>query len=46
MADHITAVELEWQEPLAQTPGRALVVASGQIDFVDEDEAKFRLKIC
>ena len=38
---------LEWQEPLAQhAPGRALVVASGQIDFVDEDEAKFRLKIC
>lgn len=38
--------ELEWQESLAHAPGRALVVASGQIDFVDEDEAKFRLKIC
>lgn len=41
--------ELEWQESLetlAHGPGRALVVASGEIDFVDEDEAKFRLKIC
>jgi len=38
--------ELEWQESLAHAPKRALVVASGQIDFVDEDEAKFRLKIC
>ena len=41
--------ELEWQETLetlAHGPRRALVVASGEIDFVDEDEAKFRLKIC
>lgn len=38
--------ELEWQESLAHQPLRALVVASGEIDFVDEDEAKFRLKIC
>lgn len=38
--------ELEWRESLAHAPGGVLVVASGQIDFVDEDEAKFRLKIC
>jgi|WetSurMetagenome_2_1015567.scaffolds.fasta_scaffold574436_2 rRNA maturation protein Rpf1 len=38
--------ELEWQESLAQPSRRALVVASGEIDFVDENEAKFRLKIC
>jgi rRNA maturation protein Rpf1 len=38
--------ELDWQESLAHPSSRAMVVASGQIDFVDEDEAKFRLKIC
>ena len=37
--------ELEWQEPLAHAPKRALVVASGQIDFVDEDALRSGLTV-
>ncbi len=37
--------ELEWQENPALMPRRALTVSSGQIDFIDEGEVKFRLKI-
>ena len=37
--------ELEWWEDPASAPRRALAVSSGQIDFLDEGEAKFRLKI-
>ena len=39
--------ELEWQERPTHEggPKRALAVSSGQIDFIDEDEVKFRLKI-
>ena len=41
--------ELVWLEEFipaeVEGPKRALVVASGQIDFIDEGKAKFRLKI-
>jgi len=37
--------DLCWIGSLAQAQRRALVVASGRIDFVDEGEAKFRLLI-
>ncbi len=39
--------ELEWLEgPVHESgPKRTLGVSSGQIDFVDDGEAKFRLKI-
>ena len=41
--------ELEWLERPSPTheggPKRTLAVSSGQIDFLDEGEAKFRLKI-
>jgi hypothetical protein len=37
--------ELEWVETYLSCPERTLSVASGRIDFIDEGEAKFRLKI-
>jgi len=37
--------ELEWKEASSSRPVRMLSVASGCIDFIDEGEAKFRLKI-
>ncbi len=37
--------ELEWLETPASSCARMLSVASGRIDFIDEGEAKFRLKI-
>lgn len=37
--------ELEWVETSLSDRARTLSVASGRIDFIDEGEAKFRLKI-
>jgi hypothetical protein len=35
----------EFMPAEVEVPKRALLVASGQIDFIDEGKAKFRLKI-
>ena len=37
--------ELEWLGEAAPAQGRIISVASGSIDFMDEGQAKFRLKI-
>jgi len=37
--------QLEWLEGPAPTPRRTMAVSSEWIDFIDEGEAKFRLKI-
>ncbi|MCK9440250.1 MAG: hypothetical protein M0Q13_02355 [Methanothrix sp.] len=37
--------ELEWLGDAAPAQGRVIWVASGNIDFIDEGQAKFRLKI-
>ena len=37
--------ELEWLGEAAPAQGRIIRAASGSIDFVDEGQAKFRLKI-
>jgi rRNA maturation protein Rpf1 len=37
--------ELEWLGEAAPTQGRIISVASGNIDFIDEGQVKFRLKI-
>ncbi|MBN1236696.1 MAG: hypothetical protein JW999_11730 [Methanotrichaceae archaeon] len=37
--------ELEWLGEAAPAQGRIIKAASGKIEFVDEGEAKFRLKI-
>ncbi|MCX6677756.1 MAG: hypothetical protein NTU95_07425 [Methanothrix sp.] len=37
--------ELEWLGEAAPAQGRVIWVASGNIDFIDEGQAKFRLKI-
>ena len=37
--------ELEWLGESAPAQGRIIWVASGNIDFIDEGQAKFRLKI-
>jgi hypothetical protein len=37
--------ELEWLSEAAPTNGRIIKAASGNIDFMDEGQAKFRLKI-
>jgi len=38
-------LELEWLGETAPAQGRIIRVASGKIEFIDEGEAKFRLKI-
>ena len=37
--------ELEWLGEAVPAQGRVIWVASGSIDFIDEGQAKFRLKI-
>jgi hypothetical protein len=37
--------ELDWQERTETLPGRMVVAAPGQIDFIDDGVARFRLKI-
>ena len=37
--------ELEWIGETAPALGRIISVASGNIDFIDDNQAKFRLKI-
>jgi hypothetical protein len=37
--------ELEWLGEAAPAQGRIISVASGNIDFIDEGQVKFRLKI-